>query len=180
MSQRAPANATDDAEAFRRSMLDALGDDDPVAVQAAGPAAVRALIDEAGPLLRAHPQPNEWCVLECLAHLVDSELVTSVRYRSILAEDEPEMIGFEQDRWVSQLHQGDEDPAVLASAFEALRRWNLRLWANHEASSDRVGIHRERGPETFGLTFRLAAGHDRVHLIQARRTLEAARASSEG
>jgi hypothetical protein len=168
-----------DPEAYRQSLLDHLGDDDPAAVQAAGPAAVRALIDEAGILLGAHPEPNEWSVLECIAHLVDSELVSSVRYRWILAEEEPDIVGYEQDRWVSQLHQGEEDPAVLASVFDALRRWNLGLWASHRGSSERVGVHRERGRESYGLIFRLAAGHDRVHLGQARRTLEAARASSE-
>jgi hypothetical protein len=36
-----------------------------------------------------------------------------------------------------------------------------------------VGIHEERGPESFDLTFRLIAGHDRNHLRQARRILDA-------
>ena len=32
-------------------------------------------------------------------------------------------------------------------------------------------MHRERGPESYELTTRLSAGHDRVHIAQARRTL---------
>jgi len=39
-------------------------------------------------------------------------------------------------------------------------------------------MHRERGPESYDLTFRLAAGHDRVHLAQARRALTAVRAGA--
>jgi hypothetical protein len=34
-------------------------------------------------------------------------------------------------------------------------------------------MHSERGPESFDLTFNLAAGHDRFHLDQARRALAA-------
>jgi hypothetical protein len=168
-------------EAYRQSLLAALGDDDPAEVIAAGPAAVRALVAEAGELLRVRPEPGEWSVAECLAHLADAELVVSGRYRWILAEDEPEIIGYDQALWVSALRQVEDDPATLIAVFTALRRWNLELWASRPvADRDRVGRHRERGPESYGLTFRLAAGHDRVHLAQARRTLDLARQAAGG
>ena len=48
------------------------------------------------------------------------------------------------------------------------------LWARTpEAERGRVGLHAERGPESYDLTFRLLAGHDRFHLAQARRALDA-------
>jgi hypothetical protein len=43
------------------------------------------------------------------------------------------------------------------------------------ADRDRVGIHRERGPESYGLIVRLGAGHDRFHIAQAERALAAVR-----
>jgi hypothetical protein len=163
-------------DAYRQSLLAALSDDDPADVLAEGPEAARALVEAAGPLLRVIPEPDEWSVLECVAHLVDSELVVAARYRWILAEDEPELVGYDQALWVSGLLHNDEDPAGLLAVFAALRRWNLALWAQRSvADRARVGRHRERGPESFGLTFRLAAGHDRVHLDQAYRTLDAVR-----
>jgi hypothetical protein len=62
----------------------------------------------------------------------------------------------------------------LVSMLEALRTVNLALWRRStEAERARVGIHAERGPESFDLTFRLIAGHDRFHLAQARRALVA-------
>ena len=63
--------------------------------------------------------------------------------------------------------------------FEPLRAANLRLW--HETPPEgraRVGIHSERGPESFELTFRLYAGHDIFHIDQATRTLDLLRAHS--
>jgi hypothetical protein len=46
------------------------------------------------------------------------------------------------------------------------------------ADRARVGIHRERGRESFDLSFRMLAGHDRVHMAQARAALETVRARS--
>ena len=165
--------------AYQELILSYLGGDDPAEVQAATPTAVRALVAEAGGLLRERPEPTEWSVLECLGHLLDGELVVAARYRWILAEDEPDIVGYDQALWVDHLRHGDDDPAALLALFEALRRANLDLWAGRPvADRERFGRHRERGPESYGLTFRLAAGHDRFHLAQARRALEAVRTRS--
>ncbi len=163
--------------AYQRLLLAALGDDDPATAQATTPAAFRALVTEAGAHLRVRPEPTEWSVLECIDHLVDGELVVSTRYRWILAEDSPDIAGYDQDLWVARVHAG-EDPETLLLLFEALRRSNLELWARTPAE-DRVrfGRHRERGEESYDLTFRMAAGHDRVHLEQARRALTQVRAA---
>ena len=166
-------------DAYRRSLLTALGDQDPIAVLAAGPQAARDVFAAAGSLALARPEPGEWSVKECLAHLADGELIVAARMRWIAAEDEPDVIGYDQDLWVSNLRQADEDPEILLAAFEANRRWNLALWERlSEAERVRVGIHRERGPESIDLMIRLGAGHDIVHLGQARRALEVARASA--
>ncbi len=163
-------------EAYRRSLLAALGDDDPVEAQTAAPDLVRGLLAEAGALLTTRPEPAEWSVLECIGHIADSELIASVRYRWILAEDQPPLVGYDQDLWVSALGHGRDEPAVLVELFSALRRSNLDLWSRRSLDDRaRVGIHAERGPESYGLTFRLMAGHDRVHLGQARRALDKVR-----
>jgi hypothetical protein len=147
-----------------------------VTVLGAGPATARELAVDARAALRVRPEPREWSVLECLAHLADSELISGARLRWIAAEDEPDIVGYDQDLWVDGLRQVDEDPESLLGAFSALRRWNLDLWARlPEADRVRVGVHRERGPESLDLTFRLMAGHDLVHLEQARRALAVAR-----
>jgi len=165
-----------EAEAYRRSLLAALGTDDPAVAQAATPGVIRALIAEAGPDLRTRPEPGEWSVLECISHLVDGELVVAGRYRWILAHDEPDIVGYDQARWVDRLRHNEDDVEELLSVFEALRAANIALWGRlTEKDRARVGIHRERGPESIDLTFHLAGGHDRVHLDQARRALATAR-----
>ncbi len=172
MTQMTP----DDADAYRRSVLDALGKDDPLVVQEAELEMWRRLIGQAGALLRARPEPGEWSVIECLGHMVDSELVTSARYRWILAENEPTLVGFDQAAWVARLGHSADDPAALLDYFGALRRANVTLWRRTPAADrDRIGMHAERGPESFELLFRLQAGHGRLHRAQAERALAIAR-----
>ncbi len=114
-------------------------------------------------------------MVECLAHMVDAEIVMSGRYRFILAHDEPPLIGYDQDLWVERLH-ANEDVGELLLLFGALRQANIALWQRTPAElRQRVGIHSERGPESFDLSFRMIAGHDRFHAGQAKRALSAIR-----
>jgi hypothetical protein len=161
-------------------MLIALvGQDDPAAVQEATPAAARAMVADAGADLRRRPAVEEWSVLELVGHLTDAELVVSGRYRWALAHDAPPLLGYDQDRWVERLQHNQDQPDELLGLFEALRRANLALWRRTTARDrQRVGIHAERGPESFDLMFRLLAGHDRFHLAQMARTLTAIRAGT--
>jgi len=173
------ADPVAEPDAYRALLLGRLGTDDPAVVQAESPERVASLAREAAALLRTRPAPEAWSALECLGHLVDGELVVGGRVRWILAEDQPDIVGYDQDRWVARLHR-DDDPAALAATFTVLRAANLRLWASSRPEDRaRIGIHRERGPESYELTFRLLAGHDRVHLDQAERALATVRAALE-
>jgi len=172
---RSPDPVTE-AAAYQRQLLDMLGDDDPAEAQAETSRRMREILAEAGDALRQRPAPGEWSVIECVAHVVDSELVASGRYRWILAHDQPQLLPYDQDRWADRLRHVDDDPEVLLATFEALRRANLDLWRRTPPDERaRIGQHLERGPESMELTFRLAAGHDRLHLAQAQRALEAVR-----
>jgi hypothetical protein len=164
-----------EAAAYQRHLVGLVGDEDPADVQASGPDAWRELVAEAGDLVAERPEPDEWSVLECLGHALDAELVSSARYRWILAHDEPPITGYDQDRWVERLHHDrNDDPDDLLETLEVLRRANLALWARStDEDRARVGVHTERGPESYELTFTMLAGHDRFHLDQARRALAA-------
>ncbi len=167
-----PVDPVTDPDAYRELLLGFLADDDPAVVGAATVERLRSLVAGAGERLRVRPGPTEWSALECIGHMVDGELVVSGRIRWILAEDTPDIVGYDQDRWVDRLHGPDDDPASLIAQFDALRQANLRLWATMPAETRaRVGIHRERGPESYELTWRLLMGHDRFHLAQAERAL---------
>jgi hypothetical protein len=157
-------------------LLGLLGDDDPAEVQRGTAAAWRDLLADAGEDVRTRPADEEWSVLELLGHAADAELVVGGRYRWILSHDRPPLMPYDQERWVSALDHQSADPDELLALFEALRVANLALWARSTPEERaRIGMHEERGPESYDLTFRLLAGHDRFHVAQARRTLDEVR-----
>jgi len=158
--------------AYQERLLSLLGQDDPAEVAQATPSAVQLLVREAGSDLQRRPAAGEWSVLELVGHLVDAEIVVSGRYRWTISQDEPPLLGYDQDLWVARLRHNEARPEELLAVFSALRTANLRLWRGSTAEDrDRVAIHAERGPESYGLMFRMLAGHDRFHLNQMRETL---------
>ncbi len=161
------------AAEYQQLLLSLLGADDPWDVQSHTPTELRRLISDAGSSVRTRPEPKEWSVFECVAHIVDAEIVYSGRYRWILAHDKPDIPGYDQDLWVDTLHAaGEETPEELFAIFEPLRSANLKLWRRTPADHrSRFGMHSERGPESYELSFKLIAGHDRFHLDQAARAL---------
>ncbi len=160
------------ASEYQQMLLGVLGDRDPVEVQSRLPDDIEAIVAEAGSHLRTRPAPGEWSVLELVGHLLDAEIVLAARYRWVLAHDEPALVGYDQDLWVDRLGHQDDDPAEMLALLRELKGSNLRLWAKtSESDHARVGVHAERGPESFDLSFRMLAGHGLFHTAQMRRTL---------
>ena len=92
--------------------------------------------------LRTRPAPREWSVLLCLAHIADAELVMAGRYRWVLAHDEPELIGYDQDLWVDNLHTDDDDPEALLGAVRSAPRGERRALARSSDAADRARVGR--------------------------------------
>ena len=87
------------------------------------------------------------------------KLVMAGRYRWVLAQDEPEIVGYDQALWVERLRHGTDDPADLLALFEPLRQANVALWGRTTPiDRARIGVHRERG-----------VGEPRSHVPDARR-----------
>ena len=162
------AGAVEEAAAYIAAVLELLGDEDPMTVLSSTVAWCRERTEPLTPQQLAIPEgEGKWSVAQVLQHLADSELVWGYRLRKVLAEDRPELTGFDQDLWASRLGYASADRTASLSLFSALRSANLELLS--EASPDdldRVGVHIERGEESVRHMTRLYAGHDLVHRRQ--------------
>ena len=176
MSFANPAgSAAADAGAYTRNLLELLGDRDPLAVLAemadALDGAVRGV---AADRLRRPEAPGKWSVAEVIAHLADSEIVCGWRFRHMLADESPQISGYDQDAWARRFHYRDADLSASLALFRAVRASNLRLLdAASPQDLARIGLHSERGPETVEHLTKLIAAHDLVHRRQIARILAA-------
>ena len=122
---------------YQRELLALLGGRDPVEVMAETPVGIRnlafGLSDE---VMTTRPEPREWSAAEVLGHIWDAELVVSFRGRSILGQDEPSLMGYDQDAWA--LLPRPPFP-VMVDAFEAIRAANLHLARSIPAADSGTG-----------------------------------------
>lgn len=167
-------SATDakaNAEAYKRGLLDLLGDRDPLAVLEELPDAVGRLVAGLSEEDARRPErEGKWSALQIVQHLVDSEIVYGYRARLTVAELQPTILGYDQDRWATMLHYAEETLADSVADLRVLRRRNLRFLRRlSDEELDRVGMHNERGPESVRQMVRLLGGHDLVHRAQIAR-----------
>jgi uncharacterized damage-inducible protein DinB len=143
-------------------------DRDPIAVLREMPSALPRAIMGLSPQQLGQPeQQGKWSIRQILQHLADSEVVWAWRMRLILAQDRPQLTGYDQDLWAERLHYEQADPSDALALFAVLRRANLRLIEGASpADLKRVGVHAERGEESLEHLLRLYAGHDLLHLRQ--------------
>lgn len=71
------------------------------------------------------PAPGKWSPAQVVSHLADCEIAFGFRLRQTLAEDEPIMQPFDQDKWAATY--GGIAAGQALAAFTAMRAWNLRL-----------------------------------------------------
>ncbi len=163
------------AAAYVKAILELLGDREPVAVLREMPSALPRAIEGLSPQqLRQPEQSGKWSIGQILQHLADSDVVWAWRMRLILAQDRPQLTGYDQDLWAERLHYDQEDPSEALELFVVMRRANLRVIERASpADLKRVGVHLERGEESLEHLRRLYAGHDLLHLRQIERVRHA-------
>lgn len=166
-----------DPRAYRAKLRDKLAGRAPLEVLAETDNLLTRLVASApAATFRARPFSGKWTPLEVLGHLVDTELVFAYRTRAILCDDRPPLVGMDQEKWVAEQGHNQREPETLLRDWRALREMNLALWKTLTPSQlERVGIHSERGEESLETVLMMAAGHDRSHIEQIQRYLNAAR-----
>jgi hypothetical protein len=126
--------------------------------------------------LEAREAPGEWSPREIVHHLADSEMTSAIRLRLLIAQDDPTILGYDQEAFVSRLFPERPIEPSLA-AFAAARATTapiLRLL--NEEQWRRAGTHSEMGSYTVDDWLGIYGGHAHDHADQIRR----ARASVAG
>jgi uncharacterized damage-inducible protein DinB len=139
----------------------------------AGPRALRAAV--AGMTteqLKAQPIAGKWSTLQVVCHLADFDPILADRMKRVLAEDEPKLVGADENRFAAALAYHDRELEEELTIIERTRMQFARILRTIQpAALERVGIHTERGPRTLEQLLTTAINHIPHHLefIRAKR-----------
>lgn len=128
-------------------------------------AEVESLPEEAA---RWHPAEGEWCVLECLGHIIEAEKRGFAgRIRHILEADEPPLAAWDQLLVERERNDCKRDIPELLNEFLGLRESSVGLVAGLRPEQlERAGGHEKIGRLTVGEVIQEWVHHDRNHLRQ--------------
>jgi hypothetical protein len=111
--------------------------------------------------------PGRWSIRQIMAHLADSEIVDADRLRRVIAEENPTLMGYDQEAWASNLNYARRKISESLETFRRLRAENYDLLKDlPEAVFERTGTHSERGPVTLRQLVELNAEHPEKHARQ--------------
>jgi hypothetical protein len=116
------------------------------------------------------PQPDgEWTAREVVHHLADSESMAYIRLRRLIAEDNPEIQGYDEPEWARRLHY-DRPIGASRAVVGAVRAASLQLLRSLTPDEwERAGTHSESGAYSVAQWLEIYADHTRDHADQIRR-----------
>ncbi len=117
--------------------------------------------------LDARPAPGKWSAREVVHHLADSEMTAAARLRLLVATDNPQILGYDQEQFARRLFY-DRPIGASLDAFKAARRATGEIlermtdadWARA------AGTHTEHGPYTADRWLQIYAAHAHGHAEQ--------------
>lgn len=135
----------------------------------------------AGSELDFVPEPGKWSIRQIVAHLADSEMVGTNRFRRVIAEENPRLEAYDQNAWASNLDYARRKTSQALETFRRLRAENYELLKDlPPAAFERAGIHSERGSMTLKQLLQVLAEHAENHAAQLRARRGEFKASKAG
>jgi len=142
---------------------------------AEGPALLeRALGHVPAEALKWRPAPGKWSAHEVVVHCADSETNAHMRLRYLLAEPDPVIMGYDQDRWATVMHYHAHPLDLALATIRAVRANTVPLLERMtDADWARTGRHTEHPVYGVTLWMALYAEHLEIHAAQIERNLKA-------
>jgi len=143
-----------------------LAADEIVAAYLQGSADLRAAVAGlSSEQIRARPVPGRWSVIECVAHLADTEIYFTDRIERTIALDHPLLLAVDEQQYIAKLDYQSFDLDEQLDLLAALRRHAARiLRAQPPESWRRTAVHTGSGIVNLRQLVLQATRHLRHHL----------------
>jgi hypothetical protein len=122
-----------------------------------------------------HPAGGEWCVNECVGHVIEAEKrAFAGRIRIILGADDPTFETWDQSSIAKARRDCERNPKDLLAQFQPLRRDSLELVRSLRPEDlTHAGTHPRVGRLTVADLLHEWVHHDGNHLRQALANVQA-------
>jgi DinB superfamily len=136
----------------------------------AGHAAIVAALADIGEAnLDVRPADGGWTPREVVHHTADSEMTSAIRFRRLVAEDEPLIVGYDGDEFARRLHYADRPIEPALAAIAAARATTVQILDSlTDAEWERSGTHSDSGAYGVERWLEIYAVHCHDHADQIR------------
>lgn len=122
------------------------------------------------------PSDGGWSAREVVHHTADSEMTSAIRLRRLVAEDRPQIAGYNGDEFAARLHYRTRPVQPSLDAIRAARETTAAiLEALSDEAWERAGTHSEVGEYSIDTWLEIYATHCHDHADQARRAVAESR-----
>jgi DinB superfamily len=106
-----------------------------------------------------------WSIQQVVLHLMDDELIWSARMKSIIAEENPQILGFDEAKFASKLFPEEQDAEIAVQILDLNRRQMAAILRKlPDSAFTRTGQHQDLGIITLEQSFQWTAEHLDHHI----------------
>jgi hypothetical protein len=142
---------------------------DLVALYIEGPRVVEEALARIGEDRLDVRADDGWTAREVVHHLADSEMTSAIRLRRLIAEDRPEIVGYDEPEYARRLYYDRPIETSLAAVRAARASTATILERLTEEEWLRDGTHSESGRYSVEDWLRIYAAHAHDHAAQITR-----------
>ncbi|MDQ6883548.1 MAG: DinB family protein [Candidatus Dormibacteraeota bacterium] len=122
------------------------------------------------------PTDGGWSPREVVHHTADSELTSAIRLRRLIAEENPQIVGYDGDEFARKLHYRKRPVQPSLDAIRGARETTASILERlTDADWKRAGTHSEIGAYSVETWLEIYSRHCHEHAEQIERVLLEAR-----
>jgi hypothetical protein len=109
---------------------------------------------------------GKWSIQQVVLHLMDDELIWTARMKRIIAEDNPEVVGFDESKFAAKLFSEEQDAELAVRILDMNRRlFSVVLRKLPDSAFARTARHNDLGVITLGQSVQWTNEHLDHHIL---------------
>jgi len=108
---------------------------------------------------------GRWSIQQVVIHCLDSDLIATDRLKRMIAEDNPTIVGYDENRFVQNLYYPEQPAETAVQIVDLNRKVFVNVLRRLPATAwERKGTHNERGVITVAGYLKSTVDHLDHHL----------------